>query len=46
MHAPLFESKFLASREQTDRFTNAILARLRPLRHMNPDDEVATLRRR
>ena len=41
--APLFESKFLSSREHTDRFANALLARLRPLRRMNPGDEVTTI---
>src|SRR5439155_8024086 len=29
--------------KQTDRFANALLARLRPLRRMNPDDEVTTI---
>jgi hypothetical protein len=42
----LFESKFLASPEQTDGFSNALLASLRPLRRMNPDDEVTTMGRR
>src|SRR2546430_16477845 len=39
----LFESKFLPGSEQTDRFANALLARLQPLRRMNPDDEVAAM---
>src|SRR5262249_32931212 len=44
--APLLESKFLASREQTDRFANALLACLRTLRRMNPGHEVTTVGRR
>src|SRR5262245_48981231 len=39
----LFESEFLSRREQTDRFAYALLARFRPLRRMNPGDEVATI---
>src|SRR5262245_6414339 len=43
MTAPLFWSKFLSSREQTDRFTNALVASLRSLRRVNPRDKITTI---
>src|SRR5262245_41427422 len=40
---PLFESKFLASSEQTNGFANALLAGFRSLRYVDPDDEVTAV---
>src|SRR5262245_25389662 len=39
--SPLLQAELLSGREQVDRFADAPRARLRPLREVNPDDEVA-----